>query len=96
MVGTAGTASRHQAMSEAALDAEIEALERAVADVLDVGPPTRRDLERRAGAERWGPGRFAAALREAIEEGRVVPGPGGSYGPARTTSPPDVTMSGAP
>jgi len=31
----------------------------------------RRDLARRVGASRWGPGRLAGALRQALREGRV-------------------------
>jgi hypothetical protein len=31
----------------------------------------RHDLARRVGASRWGPGRLAGALRQALREGRV-------------------------
>jgi MFS family permease len=51
---------------DAELDREIDAL----IDALD-GPADRDELARRVGARRWGPGRFSAALREAVKEGRV-------------------------
>ena len=35
------------------------------------GPPDRRELARLVGARFWGPGRFSAALREAVEPGRA-------------------------
>jgi hypothetical protein len=36
-----------------------------------VGGLRRRDLARRVGASRWGPGRLAGALRQAVAEGLV-------------------------
>jgi MFS family permease len=51
---------------DAELDDEIAALIEALER------PARRDeLARRVGAQRWGPGRYDAALREAVAEGRV-------------------------
>ena len=50
------------------LDREIEAISRALDEH---GPTDRRDLARLVGARYWGPGRFRAALREALEEGRA-------------------------
>jgi endo-1,4-beta-D-glucanase Y len=35
------------------------------------GPLDRNELARRVGARFWGPGRFAAALREALLTGRA-------------------------
>jgi hypothetical protein len=65
MVGT-GAASR--GLIDAELDREIEIIGR----VLDEhGEMSRRELARLAGARYWGPGRFPAALREAIDAGRA-------------------------
>ena len=54
---------------ERTLDREVEAIVAAVADHGEV----RTDVLARAlRAGRWGPGRFRAALREAVADGRVV------------------------
>ena len=53
---------------EVRLDHEVEMIDRAVQDR---GSVNRRELGRLVGARYWGPGRFHAALREAIAEGRV-------------------------
>ncbi|HEY1285939.1 MAG TPA: MFS transporter [Solirubrobacterales bacterium] len=71
---------------EPGLDHEIEIIERALGEH---GSASRRELYRRVGGRYWGPGRFGAALREAVAEGRarrlrrdqyapVGEGPGGS------------------
>ena len=60
------------------LDREIEVIERALQES---GTLERRDLERRVGARFWGPGRFRAALREAVDEGRAQRFSRSSYGP---------------
>jgi MFS family permease len=78
MVGSAGTASRYAAASEAERDGEIEALVRALAEY---GPTRRRQLRRLAGADRWGPGRFGPALRDALDEGRASRVGRDTYGP---------------
>jgi MFS family permease len=57
------------------------------------GSANRRELGRRVGARFWGPGRFSAALREAVVEGRAKRLRGGEYAPAgepppTTTGPP--------
>ena len=39
------------------------------------------ELGRQLDARRWGPRRYRAALREAIDEGRVQRLAGGAYGP---------------
>ena len=53
---------------EQALDREIDAISRA----LDEHGETRREeLARMVGARYWGPGRFPAAVREAVAEGRA-------------------------
>ncbi len=50
------------------LDREVEIIVRALDEE---GELHRRDLGRRVGARYWGPGRFRAALREAVGEGLV-------------------------
>ena len=47
---------------------EVSAIERALQDR---EAADRRELAQLVGARFWGPGRFAAALREAVESGRV-------------------------
>jgi MFS family permease len=49
-----------------ALDAEVEMIARALAER---GPLARAEVARAVGARFWGPGRFSAALREAVDEG---------------------------
>ena len=68
MIGTAGTASRHRAMAELALDREIEQIARALDDL---GATYGDHLEQRVGGRGWGPRRFRGALRSAVGEGRV-------------------------
>src|SRR5581483_3539859 len=50
------------------LDNEIEIIVRALEEHGELG---REELARRIGARYWGPGRFRAALREAVREGSV-------------------------
>ena len=50
------------------LSREVDAIERAMAER---GPTERRELARAVGARFWGPGRFGAALGEAVESGRA-------------------------
>ncbi len=50
------------------LTREVERIERALDEH---GATARAELARLVGARRWGPGRFAAALRQAIADGRV-------------------------
>ena len=69
---------------------EVEIIERALHER---GSANRRELGRRVGARFWGPGRFSAALREAVVEGRAKRLRGGEYAPAgepppTTTGPP--------
>ena len=47
---------------------EVSAIERVLQDH---EPMERRELAQLVGARFWGPGRFPAALREAVESGRV-------------------------
>jgi hypothetical protein len=75
---------------------EIEIIDRALHDR---GSANRRELSRRVGARYWGPGRFRAALRSAIAEGRIKRLRGGEYAPAGSPSgdgrDPDRTHVGA-
>ena len=61
------------------LDREIETIATAVAEL---GPVDAARLARTTGAGSWGPGRFRLALREAVDEGRVVRLPGAPVRPA--------------
>jgi MFS family permease len=63
------------------LDREIEIIERALEDR---GSANRRELSRRVGGRYWGPGRFRAALREAVAEGGVRRLRGGEYAPTQS------------
>ncbi len=49
-----------------------EEVDRIAREVGRTGEVDTRTLAREVGASRWGPGRYRAALREAIEEGAVV------------------------
>jgi MFS family permease len=80
MLGTAGTSSRYAAMGEEDLDREIESLERALGES---GSTDQAELERAVQGERWGPGRFDGALREAVEEGRARRVSRRRYAPSR-------------
>jgi hypothetical protein len=67
------------------LDREIEMIARALEEH---GPTEREELERLVGARYWGPGRFREALREAVDEGRVVRLSRNTYGPPGTDARP--------
>jgi MFS family permease len=67
---------------EVPLDREIDVIDRALQAH---GSCTRRELRRRVGARYWGPGRFQAALREAVAENRAKRLPRGQFGPAIET-----------
>jgi len=60
------------------LDHEIDAIANAVAEN---GPMDLRELRREVAARYWGPGRFGPAVREAVEEGRIVRVSRGRVGP---------------
>ena len=64
---------------EEALDNEIEAIERALAEN---GPMDRDELARLVGARYWGPGVFAEALRQAVVEDGARRVSRTMYGPA--------------
>jgi MFS family permease len=63
---------------EVGLDREVGIIELALRDR---GSANRRELRRRVGARYWGPGRFHAALHEAVAEGRVKPLARDQYAP---------------
>ena len=65
--GLVGTAVRRPS-STSELAREVEAIGRAVDEG---GPISREELSQLVGARRWGPGRFARALDEAVATGRV-------------------------
>ena len=76
-----GTSVHSRHVSPELLDREIET----IATVLEAnGRMGREELARRVGARGWGPGRFRAALREAISEGRISRHRSGEFGPAST------------
>jgi MFS family permease len=63
---------------EGELDREIDVIGRTLEQL---GPLERRALARRVGARFWGPGRFGAALREAVADGRARRVSRTGYGP---------------
>jgi MFS family permease len=66
--GMLGTAVRSRPVSQEILDREIDA----IAEIVERdGPLQREEIAKRAGARRWGPGRFRNALSEAEAEGRI-------------------------
>jgi MFS family permease len=67
-------------ITEVDYDREVSAIERALAE--RDGPTERRELARLVGARFWGPGRFPAALREAVESGRARRISRNHFGPA--------------
>jgi MFS family permease len=78
MMATDGVPSALAASQRRDLDREIVIL---VGVVEEHGTIGRDEFARRVDAGSWGPRRFRAALREAVAEGRVVRGTGGTYGP---------------
>jgi MFS family permease len=83
MAGSAGTSSRFAAIADEAHDREVEAIARSLDEV---GAAGREDLRRRVGGRHWGPGRFAAALRAALREGRVRRDSQGRYETTQATA----------
>ena len=65
------------------LDHEVEIIQRALTEH---GELTRDELARRIGARFWGPGRFRAALREAVAEGAARRSGRNVYAPASAAS----------
>jgi hypothetical protein len=66
-----------------ALEREVDAIERALDEH---GQTDRRALSRLVGARYWGPGRFGAALREAVDEGRARRVSRSTYAPPERSS----------
>jgi MFS family permease len=64
-----------------ALTREVERIETVLAEH---GETDRRELARLVGARRWGPGRFSAALHEAVLSGRARRLRRGRFGPPAT------------
>ncbi|MER7542162.1 MFS transporter [Spirillospora sp. NPDC127506] len=68
--------------ADLALDREVNTIAQALAEH---GPTPRNRLADLVGARYWGPGRFRAALREAVHEGRARPLARNRYGPPGNT-----------
>jgi len=66
-------------ITEVELSREVAAIEVALGEN---GPIERRELARLVGARFWGPGRFPAALREAVQSGRARRLGRARFGPA--------------
>jgi MFS family permease len=75
--GMIGTASRWAKAADEDLDREIEIIGRALDER---GTISRDELAKAVGGRYWGPGRFRAALREAVDEGRARRVARNSYG----------------
>ncbi|MFF4236078.1 MFS transporter [Actinomadura geliboluensis] len=73
-----GRSADWTAAADHALDREVTAIAQALAEH---GPIGRTRLAEVVGARYWGPGRFRAALREAVHEGRARPLASNRYGP---------------
>jgi hypothetical protein len=56
------------ALGDSPYEREVDVIERTLDEH---GPVERRELARLVGARFWGPGRFATALRRAVESGRA-------------------------
>lgn len=65
--------------AEDEFEREVSAIEQALTDR---GPTEKRELSRLVGARLWGPGRFSAALRKAVECGRARRISRNRFGPA--------------
>ena len=68
------------------LDREIDTIGRALEEH---GETTREELNRLVGGRYWGPGRFRAAVREAVEEGRARPVSRSTLAPTNGDGPDD-------
>ncbi|MGH2974149.1 MAG: MFS transporter, partial [Solirubrobacterales bacterium] len=81
------------AEASAGIEREVEMIDRALQER---GSANRRELRRRVGARYWGPGRFHAALREAVNEGRAKRLRGGEYAPSTRSAEDDAPSAGGP
>jgi MFS family permease len=84
MVGSTGAASRTAAMADADLEREVEAI---VAVLVASGPISADELANRVQARYWGPGRFRAALRTAVDDGDARRASRTRYGPPQPPTP---------
>lgn len=80
--GMVGTASRWAPTAEQDLDREIDEIARALDER---GVTDRDELAALVGARYWGPGRFRAALRETVNEGRAKRASRDTYAPPEPT-----------
>ena len=81
--GMLGTSLRSRQAHPSLLDREIDAIARVVEES---GALHRDEIASRVGARRWGPGRFRAALAEAVGDERIRPISRAVYGPSRRSS----------
>ncbi|TDC63246.1 MFS transporter [Actinomadura sp. GC306] len=72
--------------SDIALDREVNAIAQALSEH---GPTSRQRLAELVGARYWGPGRFRAALREAVHEGLAQPQARNRYAPPPQSAEPE-------
>jgi MFS family permease len=81
MMATTGSAQEMAALARQDLDREVEILQHALASN---GPLELAVLERVVRGGEWGPGRFRAALRVTVREGRAEGRAGSVYAPPRS------------
>ncbi|TDB98844.1 MFS transporter [Actinomadura sp. 7K534] len=72
--------------SDIAMDREVNAIAQALNEH---GPTSRQHLAELVGARYWGPGRFRAALREAVHEGLAQPQARNRFAPPPKTAAPE-------
>jgi MFS family permease len=80
--GMVGTASHWTPAPREDLDREVDEIARALDEH---GRTDRDDLAAFVGARYWGPGRFRAALTEAVDDGRARRLPHNTYAPAESS-----------
>jgi MFS family permease len=80
MLWTSGAIGRDEAIAEADLDHEVDVL---IVALDERGPVEADELAAVVGADAWGPGRFRAALDEAVAEGGVTHPSRRTYAPRR-------------
>jgi hypothetical protein len=78
MLGAAGSPGEYTMAADRELDREIDLIARALEEH---GEVRRAELILLLEAQSWGPGRYRAALRAAVREGRIVTGPRHAVGP---------------
>jgi MFS family permease len=80
--GMLGTSLRTRTVDSLELEREVQAISRTLAEH---GTLDRGELARIVGARYWGPGRFSAALREAVGTGRIKRLARGSFAPVESS-----------